>query len=188
MATSTRILLVALLGIALVGCDRKPAAAPDDGPTPDGQPATDTQPPADAETPAPPTDTPAPPATDADEQAPPGDEQDTPAVASVTGTVFYRQRIALTPDAVVTVKLADVSLQDVAAVIITEQVIHPAGKQVPFAFQLDYDPAEIDPAHTYAVQVRIEDGGRLMFINTSAYHVITRDNPTEVDVMVDMVR
>ena len=108
--------------------------------------------------------------------------------ASVTGAVTYRQRIALSPEAVIIVKLSDVSLQDVAATVITEQVIRPQGRQVPIPFQLDYDPAQIDPRNTYAVGVRIEEDGRLMFINTSAYHVITRGAPTEVEVVVEMVR
>lgn len=42
--------------------------------------------------------------------------------ASITGTVTYRERIALTPGAIVTVQLRDTSLQDVASVLIAEQV------------------------------------------------------------------
>jgi uncharacterized lipoprotein YbaY len=43
--------------------------------------------------------------------------------AKVTRTVTYRQRITLTPDAVVHVKLVDISGQDAPAVIFGEQII-----------------------------------------------------------------
>jgi uncharacterized lipoprotein YbaY len=42
---------------------------------------------------------------------------------------------------------------------------------------------------TYALTVRITDeGGNLLYINTQAYQVLTRDNPTyNVEVMVEKV-
>lgn len=102
----------------------------------------------------------------------------------VTGSVTYRERIALPPSAVVTVKLVDVSLADAPAVLIAEQVIATAGRQVPFEFALAYDASRIQPAHTYAVQVRIEDGGKLLFISDTVNRVITRDAPTHLDIVV----
>lgn len=107
--------------------------------------------------------------------------------AAVTGTVTYLQRIALPEDAVVEVKLADVSLADAPATVIGEQTITNPG-QVPIPFVVTYDPAVIDPRFTYAIQVRINDGtGNLLWINTSAYNVITNDNPSTVEVVVDQV-
>lgn len=108
------------------------------------------------------------------------------AVATLTGTVTYLQRIALPPDAVVHVTLADVSLQDAPAQKVTEQIITEPG-QVPVPFELTYDPKVIDPAHTYAVHARISAGDRLLFINTTAVHVITRGNPTAIEVVVQPV-
>ena len=61
------------------------------------------------------------------------------ATSKVTGSVTYRERIALPPSAVVTVKLVDVSLADAPSVLIAEQVIRTEGRQVPFEFALDYD-------------------------------------------------
>lgn len=110
----------------------------------------------------------------------------TPSVAMVTGTATYRERIALTPDAVVEAKLIDVSRADAPAVTIGEQVIRNPG-QVPIAFEIEYDPSAIDPRFTYAVQVRIMEGERLAFINDSSYQVITRGMPTHVDMVLVMV-
>ena len=101
--------------------------------------------------------------------------------AKVTGTVTYRERIALPPTAVLKVQLVDVSRADAPATVIGEQVIPTAGKQVPFAFEIVYDPARIESNHSYAVQARIEDGGQLRFINDQRYAVITRDAPAHVD-------
>ena len=104
--------------------------------------------------------------------------------SKVTGSVTYRERIALPPSAVITVKLVDVSLADAPAVLIAEQVIATAGRQVPFEFALEYDAARIPPSHTYAVQVRIENGDRLLFISDKMNLVITRDAPTHLDIVV----
>jgi uncharacterized lipoprotein YbaY len=107
---------------------------------------------------------------------------------AVTGTVTYLQRIALPPDAVITVQLADVSKQDVAAEVISTQTIESGGNQVPFPYTLPYDPARIVEGFDYAVSARIESGGKLLFISTQRYAVITKGNPTEnVEVIVQPV-
>lgn len=104
-------------------------------------------------------------------------EQET--MASVKGTIAYRERIALPEDAVVTVKLQDVSLQDVAAKVISEQTFTTDGAQVPFDFELSYDTLDINPKHTYSVSARIEVEGKLRFISDTSYPVITDANSTE---------
>lgn len=101
-----------------------------------------------------------------------------PAKAAVTGEVTYFQRIALPPDAVVTVRLQDVSRMDVAAVLIAEQVIETGGRQVPIPFELNYDPATIDDRMAYSVSARIEQGDKLLWINDTHHPVITRGAPT----------
>jgi putative lipoprotein len=107
--------------------------------------------------------------------------------SQVTGSVTYRERIALPPTAVVTVRLVDVSLADAPSVLITEQVIRTEGRQVPFEFALAYDASRILPSHTYAVQVRIENGGKLLFISDTMHRVITRDAPSRVDIVLRRV-
>lgn len=111
-----------------------------------------------------------------------------PKIATVTGTVTYRQRVALSPNAVVEVKLLDVSRSDAPAVTIAEQVIRPARRQVPIKFEIQYDPGHIDQRHRYTIQARIIDEGKLQLINTQAYPVITGGNPNTVDVIVNPVR
>jgi uncharacterized lipoprotein YbaY len=106
----------------------------------------------------------------------------------LTGTVTYLVRSALPDDAVVQVQLVDVSLADAAATVLAEQEIVTGGQQVPIPFELQYDPAVIDPRFTYAVQARIEIGGQLAFINTTMHQVLTRGNPvTNIEVVVEPV-
>jgi putative lipoprotein len=102
----------------------------------------------------------------------------------VTGTVTYRARIALPPDATLTVRLVDVSRADAPSELIAEQVITTGGRQVPIAFAIAYDPARIDPAHTYAVQARIEVQGQLRHVSDTHHGVLTRGSPSHVDIVL----
>jgi hypothetical protein len=59
------------------------------------------------------------------------------------GTVTYRERVALPPEAVVVVRLSDVSRQNVAAPVIAATRVPSEGRQVPLPFELRYDPKRI---------------------------------------------
>jgi uncharacterized lipoprotein YbaY len=109
------------------------------------------------------------------------------ATARVTGTVTYLQRVALPPAAVVKVQLVDVSRADAPAMVLGEHVIVAGGKQVPIAFEIAYDPARIAANHSYAVQARIEEDGRLRYINDQRHAVITHGAPTHVDMVLKAV-
>lgn len=103
---------------------------------------------------------------------------------SVSGTVTYRQRIALPPNAVVQVKLIEVSRPNTPTVTLAEQTITSPG-QVPIRFELTYDRSQIDPNRTYAIQALIFIDNQIRYMNTSAYPVITQGNPTNVEVVVN---
>ncbi len=106
----------------------------------------------------------------------------------VTGTVTYLQRSALPADAIVLVRLQDVSFQDVQpARIIAEQKIPTAGQQVPIPFRLPYAEADIDPAHSYAVLAMISAGDKMLFVSTAPYPVITNGAPKHVQILVQPV-
>ena len=107
--------------------------------------------------------------------------------ATLEGTVWYRQRSALPEDAVVEVRLLDVSLADAPATVLARTQIVPT-TQVPIAFTLHYDAAQIQPAHSYALQAKILHGDALLFISTERYEVLTRNAPSSgVQVRVDPV-
>lgn len=110
--------------------------------------------------------------------------QAAPAQGTITGTIAYRERMALPPNAAIDVKLQDVSMQDTAAKTIGESVFVPAGKQVPIPFQISYNPADIHPANTYQVRATISVNGKLMFTSTTAYPVITKGAPSQVAILL----
>lgn len=100
-------------------------------------------------------------------------------VEKVTGTVSYRERIALPAGSVVTVTLQDVSLADAPAKVIAKHRFETSGKQVPFDFELAYHTSKIDSRHRYSVSARIEVNGKLRFITDTSYPVITDLNSTD---------
>lgn len=106
--------------------------------------------------------------------------------SAVTGNVVSTEPVPLGPTDRVIVRLSDVSLQDVAAPVLAEQITSGPG-ELPVPFVLSYDVDEIDPRNTYVVGARIERGSELLYINTTSYPVITHENPNEVDVVVEKV-
>jgi putative lipoprotein len=105
---------------------------------------------------------------------------------SITGEVFYRERIALPPTAVLTVRLSDVSLADAPESVLAEQKIDPAG-QVPIKFEIKVDPAVFQPMMSYALSARITVDNTLWFTNDERYSV----DPTKLEpvkLMLKMVR
>lgn len=120
----------------------------------------------------------------------PGQEQEMVLARSqsspvVTGVVVYRERIALPPDAALTVRLLDVSRPDAPAVVLGEQRVQPSG-QVPIPFEVPYDPTRVDDRMRCTLEARIEAGGAPIFISTRAFPVITGGSPTkDVEIVVE---
>lgn len=110
------------------------------------------------------------------------------AKASLDGEVFYLQRIALPPTAVLSVSLQDITLADAPAKVIDEQR-GPIKGQVPLPFHLSYDPQKIEPNHRYSINARIEVDGKLLFITTENHAVrLDGTDPQPVKVRVDAAR
>ena len=108
--------------------------------------------------------------------------------ASVSGSVTYRERIALSPDANLVVEIRDVSYADAAALLIARQII-PGPGQVPIDFKVEYNRDDIDSRNTYSVSAWIvESDGRLAFTNDTAHEVITHGNPNKVDMVLVLVQ
>ncbi len=78
------------------------------------------------------------------------------APATLTGTVVTKEKIALSPDAAVVVTLVDQEAGPDAGAIIGQQEIY--GSQLPAAFSIPYDDAEIIPDHSYALYASVIDG------------------------------
>jgi putative lipoprotein len=107
--------------------------------------------------------------------------------ATVSGTVGYRERIAMPENAILTVELQDIPRPGAPAQIIAEEKLMLGGRQVPLPFELTYKPSHIHPDHTYAVSARITVNGHLRFQNATTYPVITLGNPNKVDLLLQAV-
>ena len=118
--------------------------------------------------------------TESDESTPSAGQT----TAVVTGSVAYRERMALPPDAVVHVSLIDASRMDAVAPVIAETTIVAAGKQVPIPYTLRYDRSRIDATHSYAVRAVIRSGERMLFTTNTSNRVITQGNPTQANLQV----
>ena len=94
-------------------------------------------------------------------------------MSRITGSVSYRERMALTPTATLNLQLQDVSLADAAAEIIAERTISNPG-QVPISFALEYDPSRIDQRHSYSMRAVIRDDEKMLFTTDTHYPVLTR--------------
>lgn len=86
---------------------------------------------------------------------------------TLRGEAWYRERIALPPEAVFEAVLLDVSRADAAA-ILGRARLEPAGNP-PFRFEIDYDAAAIRRGHRYAVRATVTLTGDLYFTTDRTY-------------------
>lgn len=107
-----------------------------------------------------------------------------PAPNAITGTVSYRQHVSLPPDAVVVIHLQDVYLQDAPSPFLAEFKTTVGQRHVPIPFALKFDPGKIDPNHPYVVEASILVHEQLRFTNDTSYPVLTKGNPTNIDMIL----
>ena len=103
--------------------------------------------------------------------------------STLTGEVFFLERIALTEEAVVKILLVDISKQDEKEHVVTEKIIKNPG-QVPISFVIQYNPDEIFPSNTYSLKVKIEDKGSRLFTNDTVYEVINNGFTENIKIKV----
>ena len=102
----------------------------------------------------------------------------------IRGTVTYGPHTAVPLDAAIAVRLEDASRQDAPAKVLSESIISPAGQETPIPFEVSYDPAEIDPSHTYQVRATLTANGTLLLTSTSAYRVLTHGAPSRAAIVL----
>lgn len=97
---------------------------------------------------------------------------------SLSGTVMYRERMALPPNAVLTVRLEDVSLADAPAKVVAESWRDVQGAP-PYSYSLQIPDAE--PGRRYQLQAEIRAGEQLLFTSSDAL------SPDKPDILVTRV-
>lgn len=100
-----------------------------------------------------------------------------PELATLSGTVSYRERIALLPGTQLVVTLEDTSRADAPAAVLAE--FHESvSTQVPLPFTLAYSPADVQSGHRYSVRAKLVDAeGRLLFTSDTHIPVLAANDP-----------
>lgn len=111
-------------------------------------------------------------------------EQATLRQPNVSGSIYIRQRVALPPDAVLTVTLSDASVADAPSKVISQRVVRTEGKQAPFTFILPYNPAEIQPNARILLSAAITVKDKMMFITDTVKPVINNGGTKQELVLV----
>lgn len=104
------------------------------------------------------------------------------ALRTVTGTVTFRERIALPPGAVVTVRVVDVSRADAPATVLAATAITVEG-QVPVPFTVTVDAADVDERASISVWARLRSAVGV-WQTDSHTAVLTRGASDTADVVV----
>lgn len=94
----------------------------------------------------------------------------------VSGVITHRDRMAMPANAIVIVRLVDVSTPGSPTTLSEQTITAPGQTPVPFVLVLASD--NVDENHNYAIEAVISVGGKPMWKNTQQYGVITRGNPT----------
>lgn len=102
---------------------------------------------------------------------------------TLTGSATYRERIALPPDAMLTVTLEDVSRADAPAVTLAQSTAPTSGRQAPLGFSLIYPAAAVRPEAVYAARARITVGERLLFTTTEQNRVDAA-HPSPIELLL----
>ncbi|MBO6556597.1 MAG: YbaY family lipoprotein [Pseudomonadales bacterium] len=84
---------------------------------------------------------------------------------TLSGEVFYLERLLLPPNAVLDVTLEDVSKQDVASVVLARSTEVIVGTS-PFRFSLEYDPSQIRSKGSYSLRAKVTLDDRLLMTSS----------------------
>ncbi|HGA2320529.1 TPA: YbaY family lipoprotein [Pseudomonas putida] len=98
-----------------------------------------------------------------------------PQIKSIDVEIVSSGDTNLDPASQVQLSLLDVSLADAQAITIADARIR-CGGSLPISMRLNFDSCRIDECHSYALSVRIEKDGKLVYINTSRHPI----NPNTV--------
>jgi putative lipoprotein len=101
---------------------------------------------------------------------------------TVSGTVWYRERIALPLGAVVVIRVLDTSRADAPSTTLAETRFEPE-TQMPVHFEVTVPRSAFTAPGSYAVAARIEVDGSLAWVSDT-HHAVTPDGPNEAEILV----
>jgi len=104
------------------------------------------------------------------------------AEAKITGTVVYRERVALPPGAIVHVRLEVAAAPEKAPKLVAQIAFPAEGRQVPIPFELPYKAADIRPEKRYLVRASVTAGDQTIWASRAPYPVLTKGAPTRLEI------
>lgn len=105
----------------------------------------------------------------------------------IRGTVTYLARIALPPDAILTIRIEDATRADARARVLAEQRYELAGAQVPIPFSATVDRDLAGPRARLVVSARIDAGGKPRFMARQPYRPLP-GNDAGIDLILKPFR
>jgi putative lipoprotein len=105
------------------------------------------------------------------------------AAETVTGTVTWRERMMLSPGAVLEVVVEDISRADAPSIALARFALTPIGAP-PLTFELDVDAAAVDPRATLTVRASVRHEGQLLFTTDTFAPVLTQGAGSRVDLVL----
>ncbi len=105
--------------------------------------------------------------------------------AALDGTLTYRQRMALPKDALVVMRLVDVSGGSSATTVVSEHGFLAQG-QVPIDFRLPYDPSLVSPGYSYGLEAYIFVDGALWFMTPQPVAVLMQGAANDTQVLLEV--
>ncbi len=105
----------------------------------------------------------------------------------IGGTVIYITNAKLPADATVHVRLTELDREGRPGRVLSEES-YPRPAVMPLEFFLSFQPGLIDKRDAYGIDAKIIAAGRTLFASERPIPVLTRGNPTGVEVVVVPVR
>jgi len=100
---------------------------------------------------------------------------------NVSGSIWIRQKVALPPDAVLTVTVSDATQANAPSKVIAQKAVRTNGKQAPFSYVLPFNPADIQPNARILLSAAITINDKVTFITDQVKPVINQGG-TKVDL------
>lgn len=105
---------------------------------------------------------------------------------TIEGSVTYRERMMVPPEATVSVVLEDVSRADAPSIPVAKTAF-PAEGAPPWDFELSYDPSKLQERHRYNLRARIKHDDELLFVTKQAYRVVPDQTAKPFNLMLSRV-
>ncbi len=102
----------------------------------------------------------------------------------IDGKVIIMQDAALSENAKITVTLADTSMIDLPALILSQKYYSSQGNQPFIPFVLTYHKNEIRPDAKITISASVHSEGKLLYISNTVIEVINNGVTEDVDVLV----